>query len=303
VHEYYIIIFKEVLDMSRRQYNGGRQNGNYNNRNGVGSAGNNGQNGQNNNGGNGQPRYTKVGMVDPSAYGTLSKRVVSKDYTTKDVKNYLQDQAARVDKMISTVLGIEVPATKIEVMSFNMSSNSEKHPFVPFVMTVTTNVLDNAAEYEELPSVFRPSHDDGVHINDAYYDMIFKKFMYDKDDAKCFSNQSWRKQMNIQANFKVLRDIRGLLQPKLQFPEDDRDNISAAKIIVILDPLRIFKAMMYDANNPREKYRAGIKEARRIDGQNFRFRVEREVIENGNRYGDNIEILKEFLARGNSGMA
>lgn len=284
--------------MSRRQYNGGRQNQSGNNRgSGIGSAGNNGQNNGQNNG----HRPIRVGLVDPSKYGSPSKNVVSIDYTTKDVAAYLQEQAARVDKVISDVLGREVPKTRVEVMSFNLSDNHEEQPFVPFIMTITTNILDNAVEYEELPSIFRPSHNDGVHINNAYYDMLFKKFMYDKDDEKCFGNPSWRKKMNIRMSYNDFKRVREILRPRLEFPENEKDDMDAARVIVFLDPLRVFKSMMYDTNKPRERYRAKIKEAHRIDSQNFWFRVER-VVDKDKKYGDNINIIKEFLAKGNSGM-
>jgi hypothetical protein len=288
-----------------RQYNGGRPNN--------GNRPTNNDNRNNNNGNNGGDRRNvyngqnlniqNVGMIDPSAYGSDSTDIKNRVFTTRDIKNYFQDQASRVDKAISDVLGYEIPKTKVEVMSFSLSTSNEKHPFVPFVMTVTSNILENAETYEELPSVFRPSKDDGVKINKIYYDLLLQKFIYDKEERSFFANGSWRKSMHIQADYKTLTGIRQLLTPKLEYPDNDTENIKDAKIMVLLDPLKVFKVITYDRTHPRERYTTHIKDVSRIDGQNFKYETVRIVNKDKDKYGNNVSMLKDFLARGNTGMA
>jgi hypothetical protein len=287
--------------MSRQYNGGGRQNGN-NNQNGVGSADNNSNNrrDQKNNGQNNRPY---IPMPDNKKYGKLSQKAQNIEFTTKDVENYFREQAQRVDAAISATVGFEVPETKISIMSYDMSNERCPRPFVPFIMAVSTNILDDRKVYKDLPYIFRPSNDNGVHINKTYYDMLFNRFMYGKDDRKLFANPSWRKSMNIQLAFRELNEIRAYLQPKIQFPEGDteHEDFDNAKVVVMLDPLRVFRTMTFDKTRPRDQYSADIKEAYRIDAHNFGFLISRTV-EKSKKRGDNMELLKNFLASGNSGM-
>ena len=278
--------------MSKNFNNGGRR---YNN--GVGSTEN-----RNNVGRNGGMNVPTGSLVDTSQYLTESQDVKSVDITTQGVQNFFRNEAARIDKAIETHINAEVGSiqTDVDVMSFNLSNPHEKQPFVPFFMVVSANIIDSIGQYQDIPEIFKPDIDDGVHINSVYYDMLFRKFMYNKDDIKCFNSAAWRKAMHISSSFKVINTVKSYMKPKLEFPNGNRDNVEKGKIAVLLDPIRVFRALVYDKRYP--KYTVNIKEANQIDSTNFKFRVERVLDHKGSSSAENLEILKQFLARGNSGL-
>ena len=273
-----------------KNFNGGRQ---FNN--GVGST-------ENRNNGNGRPNGPTGSLVDTRNFFKESQDVKSLEITTSDIQNFFRAEAKRVDEAIEK--HINAPAgsikTDVSVMSFNLSSNSEKKPYVPFFMVVSANIIDSAGSYQNIPDIFKPDIDDGVHINNVYYDVLFRKFMYNKDDIKCFNSAAWRKAMHIASSYKVINTVKSYMKPKMEFPNGNKDDIDNARIAVFLDPIRVFRTIVYDPKYPR--FTVNIKEANQIDSTNFKFRVERILDHKSSSSAENLAILKEFLAKGNSGL-
>ena len=274
--------------MGKHNNNGGRQ------MNGIGSA-NQRNNGNGRNGIQGS-------MSDGKRFITESRDTKSFDITTQNVQDFFRSEAKRVDAAIKNRLGDKAAdfETEVSIMSLNLSSPSEKQPYVPFFMVVSSNIIDSAGSFNNIPKVFRPDIDDGVHINNVYYEMLFRKFMYDKDDIKMFNLASTRKALNISASFKVLNTVKSYMKPKIEFPNGNKEDIANAKVAVMIDPIRVFQVLAYEPNIPR--YRVCVKEAAQIDSTNFYFRVERYIDHKKNSSAENLALLKQFLASGNSGL-
>ena len=274
--------------MGKHNNNGGRQF------NGIGSA-------DQRNNGNGR-NGIQGSMSDGNRFITESRDTKSFDITTQNVQDFFRSEAKRVDAAIKNRLGDKAAdfETEVSIMSLNLSSPSEKQPYVPFFMVVSSNIIDSAGSFNDIPKVFRPDIDDGVHINNVYYEMLFRKFMYDKDDIKMFNLASTRKALNISASFKVLNTVKSYMKPKIEFPNGNKEDIENAKVAVMIDPIRVFQVLAYEPNIPR--YRVCVKEAAQIDSTNFYFRVERYIDHKKNSSAENLALLKQFLASGNSGL-
>ena len=274
--------------MGKHNNNGGRQ------MTGIGSA-------DQRNNGNGR-NGIQGSMSDGKRFITESRDTKSFDITTQNVQDFFRSEAKRVDAAIKNRLGDKAAdfETEVSIMSLNLSSPSEKQPYVPFFMVVSSNIIDSAGSFNNIPKVFRPDIDDGVHINNVYYEMLFRKFMYDKDDIKMFNLASTRKALNISASFKVLNTVKSYMKPKIEFPNGNKEDIGNAKVAVMIDPIRVFQVLVYEPNIPR--YRVCVKEAAQIDSTNFYFRVERYIDHKKNSSAENLALLKQFLASGNSGL-
>ena len=290
-----------------RNFNG-RQNNNPNrNGSGVGSA--NG-NGRTQNGGDSFQRH----LVNGSDFFTVSKNHQTVEFTTKQIEAFFQEQARRIDSAVfdrATKIAqnngmdtnaIEKPDTRISIISINLSGDREERPYVPFFMATTANILDINEGYDEMPEVFKSNLDDGVHINGAYYDYLFRPFMYGKDFRKYWNSTQWRREMHITQKYHTLNEMRGYLLPKVEKPDKDRDNRENWRIGVIIDPIQVFHKILVDRQNPRQEFRVIVKESRKLDKTNYWFRVDKELNTKRHDMTDSIGLLKEFLSKGNSGL-
>lgn len=276
--------------MSKHYNNGGRQN-----YSGIGSTD------QRRNNDNGRSRI-QHNMSNGAAFITESRDMKSFDITTQNVEDFFQSEAKRVDDAIKKRLGDAAGdfQTDVSVMSLNLSNPSERQPFVPFFMTLSSNVIDQPQSINEIPTVFRPDIDDGVHINNVYYETLLRRFIYAKDDVKLFTLSSSRKALHIDAKYQVINEIRSFLQPKVEFPNGDSEDIVNAKVAVLIDPIRVFSALVYEPG--LRNYKVCVREASQIDATNFKFRVERYIDHKKNSSSENLALLRQFLLAGNSGL-
>ena len=141
--------------MGKHNNNGGRQ------MTGIGSA-------DQRNNGNGR-NGIQGSMSDGKRFITESRDTKSSDITTQNVQDFFRSEAKRVDAAIKNRLGDKAAdfETEVSIMSLNLSSPSEKQPYVPFFMVVSSNIIDSAGSFNDIPKVFRPDIDDGVHINNV----------------------------------------------------------------------------------------------------------------------------------------
>ena len=272
--------------MSKNFNNGGRR---YND-NGVGSAEN--QNGRN-----------QGMLIDPSKFVTDSNDIKSFDITTSDAQKFLQANATMIDRAIEKRLGKSEGEinTKVQLMSVNFSGK-DKQPFVPFLMMVSGNIIDRRTMDDDIPSILKPDIDNGVHLNSVYYNQLFAPYMYNKDDIKAFNSPSYRRGMHITLPFSTLNELKKYMKPKIEFTNGNREDVNNAQVVVMIDPIRLFNKLVFDRNNPRARYKVFVKNATKIDDLNFTFRVERHINHMDQSGLANIEVLKKFLANGNSGI-
>ena len=210
---------------------------------------------------------------------------------TAEVKKFLQKRFTRVDNALKQK-GLIQEGEEIEI---DLISLEPEKTFIPFALILPIDVLDKPKKSNR-PSVFNVQHSDGVWIKEWYYE-LFSSFLFDKNDAQAFRTNVWRNAHGIRS-YKTTNMLHRYATPKILGDRDgeydayDEDD-NGAKVVVIIDPVRIFHKMLEDTNNMHQKFYVTIKEPKKIDSVNYLYPVQRTVLKKkGSRDGLENKIKK-----------
>lgn len=231
------------------------------------------------------------GMYDSISGLKQSDREMSYEIETADVKKFVQKRFTRVDDSLKQQ-GLIRDGDEVEI---DLISLEPEKTFIPFALILPVSVLDRPTRRNR-PSIFEPDHSDGVRIKPYYYE-LFKPFMFDKEDARAFRSNVWRNAHRIKS-YKTTNMLHRYSTPKIMGQTNDYDAVyenDDAKVIVILDPVRIFHAMLKFRSNMRQEFSVFIKQPVRIDSVNYHYTVKR-VVNTKKRNRDDLENkIKKYL--------
>lgn len=277
-----------------KNYNRGRQN----NYSGVGSSNNNFNQNQSD-----KPQIPRL-FIDSSSYLTVSKTIRIFDTSTVNVRKYLQRLASSMDNEIRnwmTSKGLDasnVPDTIVDVKSIDLSKGRRDDKFAPFFLIVSGNILEGQDMYESMPEVFKdPDNDVQVHINELYYKLLFAPFMYNKNAIRdTLRDPKDRSNLHVKANRNEIETVLRYVQPKIEYMGDKKTKA----VVVVLDPIEVFRQMVYSQPDSSRNvdYFIGIMDCRKIDEDNFEFRVKSEKVrDRGRQVGTGASDIRRFLAQ------
>lgn len=160
--------------------------------------------------------------------------------STTQVENWI---AARVSALQAKSEGGSEPIT-VKVYS----SESGKY-FVPFVVTLSLNAIDDGKRNEKshVDSFFTTGRAGGGRIRlKSYLFNLFKEYMYTEDDIRAFSSDDWRRARGVSRQTSGL--LRNIATPTIM---KNKNNGSDCVVYFLLDPLKVFCDMLRWKNDVR----------------------------------------------------
>lgn len=188
------------------------------------------------------------------------------NFTTNEIKSYLQGQFNQLTKALRTRKGFEIDDFKISLSMIKLSKK-----YVMFNLILPKTILKGSKNLEKTPSVFRPNQtDSNLPIEEPIFEFL-KCIMYTKDERNAFKTQQCRKFYDLNQNH--LRLLTSFLLPKRRHIDGgngkDRDYI-----VVAIDPIKVFYSMVDDESGA--KYQAWVKDFKELDKGNFLFTILRD---------------------------
>ena len=215
--------------------------------------------------------------------------------TTKDVEKFISNGIIDLEEQVRTQLIKEkknpdlVKPAKPKLITIQLGKN-----FFPFFLTFRDSVLlEHGGANNNIPEMFRPElNDGGVSLKNMYWRFI-SGYLYSKEDVKQFQDPQWKREMRI-TNIQSFRAMSKYARPKVETIETA--NGKTTSVVVMLDPLRVWKYMLFDTNYPNENYVIYPESVEQLsDGTNYKFELRREVTEREIRGVDVQKILRRTI--------
>lgn len=139
------------------------------------------------------------------------------------------------------------------------------------VLILPSTVLENDAN-ANLPEVFNLHDGNGVIMKKAFYAYL-KSLSFTKESKKQLYYRNWQDQVGIRSP-REIKSITDFSIPK----KHKRDG--STTVILAIDPIRLFRAMLTDVSNPHERFTICVSEVKKIEVGNAKFVVEKEIRRN-----------------------
>lgn len=200
-------------------------------------------------------------------FETFGKSKVDEDevmYTvnTNDVRVYLQKKVDRICDALKANGGESMKVT------INLISEKFGRAYVPFVIVLPESVEDRASNSTNIPEALRPNDDDdGVRLKKPFYQLL-ANYCYDNNDRKSLNAHNIVKQLGLYPH--ATREVQALMRPRREEFGDTR------YVLLLLDPLRLFKDYLRNKNNPSEKFEPYIERCQKIsDDGGFEYKIKK----------------------------
>lgn len=197
--------------------------------------------------------------------------------TTTMAKEYLQ---SKFNLLATTAKkkGMNIP--EINIMMYNEKLGKN---FIPFFLILPEDVLIRNKETEDIPSIFKSENSDHARLFGPYYEML-RAYTFNKDDKRAFRSTDWKRRAGIQSG----KNIGTLL--KYSTPKIENFGNGGRKVIVLIDPIRLFHDMLTDDSARKQNFEVLIEHWKEIDSAtgNWNFVVNRKVLRNKSENDDAI---------------
>lgn len=219
---------------------------------------------------------------------TPSSDVQYYDITTSNAEKFLADQIRRLEDELRKVKQVNVPPAKIRLMTFELGAN-----FYPYLISMSDNVLMHKAN-SNTPAIFQPdADDDGVPLKQLYWEFL-KNFRYDKYDRADFRDSRWRRDVKIH-NMKSFNILMRFANPCIQ--KFDSRNGTIKNVVMLIDPLKLWKYMLNNPDVPNENFAVYPEAKTHLNGQNYSFKIRREVTDKGMSEDQLQKTIKEMIMK------
>lgn len=229
-------------------------------------------------------------------------RDVGYEFDTAMVKQYLQN---RFNATVKAAKAANANALQVEDVEIDLLTFFIEDKYPPFLLVMPTSVLDKPEVDEDTPSIFMVDHSDGAKFKRIYYELI-KRFMFSKDDRNAFRSSSWRREVGLR-NYNSSNILSRYATAKIVGPdgEDVNDNKwiwdtnNEYKVLLWLDPIRVFHWMLVDQNNRNQEFYVNVNNVVKTNETNARYDVRRVVASKrkGKKNGGIENIIKKYITR------
>lgn len=210
---------------------------------------------------------------------------VKYEITTVRCAKFIEDEIRCVEKTLREVSGNdEIPHVVPKLTSAKIGKR-----FYPFILLLSSDVLQDRSQDEDIPDIFLPDND-SVFLKKSY-NLIFQRYRYSKEDINSFRSNQFKHDSGVFRN----QDIQLLC--RYAYPKVETNKVNGKEnsfVVMILDPIRLFHHMLVDDLKPKQQFRVFIQDVDNIDGENFRYTVLRSVNKKNNT---DTEALQQLLTR------
>ena len=222
-----------------------------------------------------------------------TKDVEYYDITTSYAEKFLGDQIRRLEdelrkKLRETNPQANVQPAKIRLLTFELGTN-----FYPYLITMSDNVLMKRNN-GDTPSIFQPDADDeGVPLKHLYWEFL-KNFRFDKYDRANFRDSRWRREVKIH-NMKSFGVLMKFANPTIE--KFETRNGVVRNVNMMIDPLKLWKYMLGRPDAPNENFAVYPEARTHLNGQNYSFRIRREVSDKGMSEDQLQKAIKDMIMK------
>lgn len=260
----------------RRNLNGVKNRADVNN---VDSRPNNGRNQYGNQSGNaGAPRYVSRGNAK------LDEANLPFIITTDQIEAYIQKK-----------MDVVAEEKHLEKINIHVHTIEPGRNFYPLVITLPLSALEDYAgdgdDEEEGDQRFfeNKKKDRTTRVIDPYF-RVFYPYLYTLKEINSFYTENYRSMFGIDRR-STIDDLKKISSTR--FYNANGTNI----VICLLDPLKVFKDMLYNPNDKRD-FKVYPTRCKRTKTGVFRYTVSRVIVKNNQKRGNWIEDLNKQIRLG-----
>ena len=216
------------------------------------------------------------------------------DITTSYAERFLGDQIRRLEDEMRNTLRKKDPnavvqPAKIRLLTFELGAN-----FYPYLISMSDSVLMHK-DSGNTPAIFQPQADDeGVPVKQLYWEFL-KNFRFDKYDRADFRDSRWRREVKIH-NMKSFNVLTRFSNPSIQ-KFDNRNGGSIKNVVMLIDPLKLWKYMLSDPSSPNENFAVYPEAKTHLNGQNYSFKIRRESSNMGMSEDQLQKTIKDMIMK------
>ena len=184
--------------------------------------------------------------------------------STDQAKKYLQTKFDMIGKSLKA-RGVQFPDMKL--VMYNQEIGKQ---FLPFILILPIEALENKEVEENIPSIFRADDEDrSVRLRKPIFDVL-RNYTFNKDDKNAFRSPVWKREMKI--NGRVIGTLIKYSTPKIE-----NFNRAGKKIVVFVNPIRLFHDMLVDESNNQQRFSVNIESWDKIEDGSYNFKVVRKI--------------------------
>lgn len=186
--------------------------------------------------------------------------------STDQAKDYLQKKFNMLYE-VAKKKGKDFPDVKI--IMYNQQLGKE---FLPFILVLPIDVLENRTREENIPSVFMPDEDErSIRLNGIIYQLL-SNYAFNKDDKRAFRSSEWKNRAGIYRRGDTIGTLLKYSTPKIE-------NFGGAgkKVVMLIDPIRLFHDMLVDERATRQDFNVWIQSWNKIEDGSYEFSITRSV--------------------------
>lgn len=185
-------------------------------------------------------------------------------FTTEDAKSYLQKKFNMI-KAAFEKKGVNFPDIKLIMYNQELGKN-----FLPFILILPDTVLESRNRNENYNSIFLPdTKEQSARLKKPFFDLL-SNYTYNKDDKKAFRSPDWKRRSGVNG-----RHTSTLL--KYSTPVKESFGSAGTKVLVFIDPIRIFHDMLVIEGREDQVFDVDIRECKKIENGNYNFKMARVV--------------------------
>lgn len=207
------------------------------------------------------------------------------EFTTIKCANFIEEEFRQVEDAMKVASGnTEIPHVVPKITSAKIGKR-----FYPLLLILPGDVLENQEQNENIPDIFLPEND-SVSLKKSYH-LTLLRYRYDKQDINSFRSNTFKHDSGVFRN----SDIQFLC--RYAYPKIEKNMVDGEErpfVVMILDPIRLFHNMLVDELRPKQRFRVFIKNVKDIDGENFRYTVQRSI---DKKKDSDTEELQHLLTR------
>ena len=229
-------------------------------------------------------------IIEPTEAGLVpSIDTLPYKITTGMVERYFQKKLNVVIRGMRNSGDRGMDDVRVQVVSLDMGKE-----FVPLAVILPKSVLKSNKKQNDAECVISYFQNDddnrrGVKVKEPIMS-LFSRHMYNVDDEKAFNSPDWRRARGVSA-----QDAEKL--KKNRIPVIQRMNNNSDEIVTfIIDPIRTFYHMLRMRNN-KANYRVGITGWKRHKSGEYRYDVERVIIDNNRKTKGGHSVADELKRR------
>lgn len=244
-----------------------------------------------NNRGNGDAMYQNL-KWDPSPKITWLSTIQIKEF----LQNALDLCVAKMKRSEDGEKYKDLPKIDVTVISTQISAE-----WIPVFIVLPTTVLEAGdSAKSDMLSVFRKDYDDEADLRMLEpITKFFNVFSYNEDDIKDLKSYQSQKNLGIKRK-EMIRELIQYMKPRYRTKK--YEGHEEPYVMLVADPIKIFRSMMTDPNHEKEKFEPIVFEVKKIRHGEYKYHVRKQYTSDANskKYGDMFKDLDSYFTRRNS---